>query len=371
MQIGGGRRRPARLCSPAVDDAPVIALPNRRYSVARLREQWYPALRSKRLGTAPVPLTILDTALVLFRGAQGEAAALLDRCAHRNVPLSLGKVEDELLVCPYHGWAYGMDGACRQVPALCGEQTGKGRRVPRFPTLERHGFVWVYLGADASPACEPFALPHLDDPRYATLHYEMDLDATLHAALENILDVPHTAFLHKGLFRGVKRNEITAVVRRGPDRVEAEYVGEPRPTGLLGNLLAPQGGTVTHFDRFFLPSVAQVEYALGGRNHIVSTSLLTPISDFKTRLFAVVTYRTIFPAPLVRLLLTPVGKRVLQQDKVMLRHQTEAVQRFGGEQYVSTEVDVLGPHIWRLMRQAERGDAPPAGVVEERVRILA
>src|SRR5206468_4349675 len=97
------------------------------------------------------------------------------------------------------------------------------------------------------------------------------------ATAENILDVPHTAFLHRGLFRGGSAHRITAVVRRRTDRVEVEYVGEPRPGGLLGRILAPRGGTVTHFDRFILPSVAQVEYRLGERSHLVITNVLTPV----------------------------------------------------------------------------------------------
>ena len=36
------------------------------------------------------------------------------------------------------------------------------------------------------------------------------------------------------------------------DRVEAEYLGEPRPEGLAARILSPSGGTVVHFDRFFL-----------------------------------------------------------------------------------------------------------------------
>ena len=276
------------------------------------------------------------------------------------------------LVCGYHGWEYDGEGVCQRVPALCGPQTGKARRVPCFETIERQGFVWVYMNADTTPKVEPFSFPMMDDPRYDSVFYESDFDATLHATLENILDVPHTAFLHKGLFRGVKRNEITAVVRRARDRVEAEFVGEPRPAGLVGSILAPQGGTVMHFDRFLMPSIAQVEYGLGDKNHLIINSVLTPVSDFVTRLYAVITFRVIVPHFLLKLVLTPIGKRIVGQDKVMLKEQTDAVQRFGGEQYVSTDVDLLGPHILRLLKQAERGaeddvDKP----IEERVRLLA
>ena len=361
------RRYPPRV----MDVAPVVPIPTkRRFSLARVLDHWYIGCTAAELGPRPLARTLFDTPLVLFR-SHGQPVALLDRCAHRNVPLSLGAVEQGRLVCGYHGWAFDHEGACRDVPALCGDAEGKARRVPRFATQERDGFVWVYMRPDAAPKVAPYAFPHLGDARYATVRHQMDFPGSLYATLENILDVPHTAYLHRGLFRGVKKNEITAVVRRTATTAEAEYQGEPRPTGVMGSILAPGGGTVTHFDRFILPSIAQVEYALGDRNHLVITSALTPISDFETRLFAVATFRTVVPAPLLKAALLPIGKRVLEQDRKMLDAQTKAVQRFGGEQYASTDVDLLGPHILRLLRQAERGDAPSDEVHEEQVRLRA
>lgn len=351
--------------------APVVPVPTKqRYSIARVLDHWYIACESRALADRPLACTIFDTPLVLFR-AEGAPVALLDRCAHRNVPLSMGYVEGARLVCGYHGWAFGGDGACQDVPALCGEPAGKARRVPRFATREQQGFVWVYMRPDVEPELEPYTFPNLEDRRYSTVRHGMDFEGTLHATLENILDVPHTAFLHRGLFRGVKRNPITAHVRRGADRVEAKYEGEPVPTGVLGKMLAPQGGTVGHFDRFIMPSIAQVEYELGDRNHLVITSALTPVRDFETRLHAVATFRTIAPPSVLKAVLLPIGKKVLKQDFDMLKAQTAAVQRFGGEQYVNTDVDLLGPHILKLLKRAERGEAPSEDVEAHTVDLLA
>jgi phenylpropionate dioxygenase-like ring-hydroxylating dioxygenase large terminal subunit len=339
------------------------------FSTARVTRAWYVACRSEDLRHKPIARKILDTPLVLFRH-QERAVCLLDRCAHRNVPLSLGWCENDRLVCSYHGWAYDGDGVCREVPALCGEQTGKGRRVPLFPVREQQGYIWVWADSESAPVGEPFLFPKLDDRAYESVRHESTFTATLHASLENILDVPHTAFLHRGLFRGVKRNKIRAVVRKSADRVEAQYIGEPTPVGVMGKILAPQGGEIFHFDRFILPSIAQVEYGLGDRNHLFVTSALTPVSDFETELFAVATFRTALPTRMLKPILYPLGKKVLEQDQRMLKEQTDAIRRFGGEQYVSTDVDLLGPHILRLLKQAERGDAPTESS-EREVELLA
>ena len=321
---------------------------------------WYVACLSRELGRRPLARSVLDVPLALFRDAAGQPVALLDRCPHRNVPLSCGRVAGGLLECCYHGWRFDGTGACRAVPGLVDEEPDRrSRRATVFPCVEQDGFVWVvpHPAAEATPPSGPYRFPHVGEPGYATVWRSARLDSTLHAALENTLDVPHTAFLHGGLFRGGREPvEIEVVVRHGQDRVEAEYLGEPRPEGLAGRVLAPEGGVVTHFDRFVLPSIAQVEYRLGD-NHLVTTSAFTPVSDFVTRLHAAVTFRLRLPNAAVRAAVTPLVGRILSQDAAILRRQSETIRRFGGEQFSSTQLDVLGQHIWKLLRQAERGQA--------------
>jgi phenylpropionate dioxygenase-like ring-hydroxylating dioxygenase large terminal subunit len=330
-------------------------------SVARMTDYWYVACRSKKLKRKPIKVTVLGIPMVLFRTDAGEVGALLDRCPHRNVPLSEGEVAGSCLRCPYHGWEFATDGACTRIPGLIGDADRAGRGATSYPARDQQGFIWVYPNADQPPRTEPFELPHTDDKRYSHAVRLAEAMGTLHGTIENALDVPHTSFLHKGLFRGTgTRNDIRCQITRWGDRCQAEYIGEPAPRGLAARILAPGGGQVTHFDRFFLPGVAQVDYALGDTTHFVVTSLCTPVSDFHTKLYAVVSFRLRWiPRWLVKLVMEPIGRKIFAQDAVMLKMQSEQIQRFGGEQFVSTEIDTLGPHIWRLMKAAERGDAEP------------
>lgn len=329
-------------------------------SVAHVADDWYIVCESQQLRDKPLAVTLLDTPLVLFRNQSESAGALLDRCPHRNVPLSLGAVKGENLECVYHGWQFDRRGICQAVPGLVDEHKSTGRRVPAFAVREQDGFVWVYATPEVEPKRAPFRFPFIGERNYKTVRQIVEAESSIHAAAENALDVPHTAYLHGGLFRSAKskRNEIEVVIRRWHDRVEAEYIGEPRPPGLAGRLLAPGGGTVTHFDRFILPSIVQVEYRLGDQSHLCVTSALTPITDFHTRLFAVTSFHLPISrvAGLVALFLRPLALRIFQQDAGMLKRQTETIRHFGGEQYMSTEIDVLGPHIYRLLKQAERGE---------------
>jgi phenylpropionate dioxygenase-like ring-hydroxylating dioxygenase large terminal subunit len=341
-------------------------------SVVRLPGQWFILATAKELRRRPIAKMLLGVPLVLFRDAKGQPGALLDRCPHRNVPLSIGKVVEGTLQCSYHGWRFDTSGACRFIPSLLGEVDAKARCALSYPALEQDGFIWVYSTPGDMPASRPYRFSKLGAEGYSSVRQIVYAESTMHAALENALDVPHTQFLHSGLFRSKTRGiEITAVVQRSADRVVAEYVGEPRPTGLVARLLSPSGGMVTHFDRFILPSIAEVEYSLGNENHFLVAAAMTPVSDFVTQINTVASFRLrLLPAWLVKFAFKPLALRIFRQDAAVLKLQTENIHRFGGEQYASTEIDVLGRHIWRLLRAAERGEAGSQEVREERLRLL-
>lgn len=323
----------------------------------RVREAWYVLATSAELGRKPLQRMLWGEPLVLFRTASGQAACLLDRCPHRNVPLSAGAVKGERLQCAYHGWEFDGAGRCQHIPAFLGEPDATNRRVASYPVVEQQGYVWVYGVPGAQPESRPFRFRLAEDPAYYTLHRQVRANASIHMVAENALDVPHTAFLHGGLFRtDADRDEIRAVVKRWHDRAECEYIGEPRPEGLIGRMLSPSGGLVTHFDRFYLPSIVEVEYRIGDENHIVVNGACTPVDDYDTVLYAVVSIRTRLPIRLLRPFIEPFALQIFGQDKVMLKMQTDAIHRFGSQQYASTDVDLLGPHILKLLRRAARGE---------------
>jgi phenylpropionate dioxygenase-like ring-hydroxylating dioxygenase large terminal subunit len=327
-----------------------------------VRNAWYVACLSRELGKAPLKRKLHGDPLVVFRTASGRAAALQDRCPHRNVPLSYGCVKGETLQCGYHGWKFDERGRVEEIPGYVGDEVDKpGRRAPFHAVREQQGLVWVWATPDVEPDVDPYHFEYADRPGYLTVRHVVRANASIHAVAENALDVPHTAYLHGGLFRNPDaRNEIRAVVRREHDRVEAEYIGEPRPTGLIGRLISPSGGVVTHFDRFILPSIVQVEYRLGDENHLMNSAALTPEDDYETALYAVVALRTRFPPVLARPVIQPIALRIFGQDAEVLSLQTKTLERFGEEKYASTDLDLLGPQILKLLQRAEKGEIDPA-----------
>lgn len=329
-----------------------------RFLVAPATRGWYVVCLSKELKHKPLRKRLMGMPIVLFRSKEGIVGALLDRCPHRNVPLSLGRVVEYQIECRYHGWQFDVCGNRVRVPGLCGRPEKKEGLVPSFPTREQDGFVWVYGTPGTDPKVEPFRVPERDSEGYATVYRVGEIKGSLFATVENALDVPHTAFLHRGLFRGTGEPQgIKAVITRYTDRIEVEYLGERPPKGLAARFLTSSEEIMTHVDRFILPSITQVEYRLGEKGHL-TTFLCTPVEDFLTKVFAVFQFRMGLPAWLMKLLMTPVVKRVIRQDADMLKEQTETVIHFGEERFTSTELDVLGLQIWRLMRHADLGPSP-------------
>ena len=230
--------------------------------------------------------------------------------------------------------------------------------------------MWVYSEADVEPASDPYEIPFADQPGYLTIRQCLEMPGPLDAVAENALDVPHTAFVHAGLFRKNKdRKQIEVVVRAIDGGAEAQFIGEQRPEGLAGRILAPQGGEVFHWDRFLLPCIAQVEYRLSDRSHLIATTALTPRTPKVTDLFATVAVKAPIPNAILRTVFRPVAMRILRQDMEILRRQTEQVSRFGGEEFASTEIDVLGLRIKKLLREASNGKVSPLQE-ERRIKML-
>ena len=100
---------------------------------ALLRRSWHAVALEADVAAAPVPVTLLDERLVLAR-LDGEIRAFDDQCPHRGAALSVGWVDEDQLVCPYHGWRYGGDGGCVRIPSLGDD----ARLPPRAALVPRH-----------------------------------------------------------------------------------------------------------------------------------------------------------------------------------------------------------------------------------------
>lgn len=136
--------------------------------------------------------------IALYRGSDGVVRALDNRCAHRQVKLSLGEVNGCNLTCPYHGWTYDGDGRLASIPHEL-----FGRKVPKlgvasFPVRIRYGLIWIFPGDPARAEATPMPeLREIEGPDAWTC-VPLDFVWQAHHSLiiENVSDFTH-AHLHR------------------------------------------------------------------------------------------------------------------------------------------------------------------------------
>lgn len=188
--------------------------------------QWTPVRFSDEVSEGRlVGLRVAGEKVVVFRDG-GRAVALVDRCPHRGVELSRGRLtSDGCVECPFHGWRFDGSGACRRIP--WGEvPDGRPERfaATSLPTREAGGMVWVHTSTGGEPPDEPQVPPALLDGDAATFRHAEEWTTHWTRAMENMLDSPHLPFVHRRTIGRMLR----ARARRG-DRMEVEVL--PRDHG--------------------------------------------------------------------------------------------------------------------------------------------
>jgi phenylpropionate dioxygenase-like ring-hydroxylating dioxygenase large terminal subunit len=176
--------------------------------------QWYVILDSKELKGKPLRVKRLNENLALWRDVNGKACCIADRCCHRGVSLSCGKIIDGKLECPFHGFIYDGTGKVLLIPA-----NGKAKpvpetmHVPAYQTYEAYGLIWIWWGDAQHATPEPFFFTELAGFSYSTVidHWNVHYSR----AIENQLDVVHLPFVHKTTIgRGNKTLVNGPVVKR-------------------------------------------------------------------------------------------------------------------------------------------------------------
>jgi vanillate O-demethylase monooxygenase subunit len=166
--------------------------------MAALRRCWHPVAYAADLAAAPQGVTLLERPLVLWRDSRGRPHAFDDLCVHRGTALSLGAVRGDELVCAYHGWRYGGDGACTFIPQLPEPAQVPARaRAAAHRCQERYGLLWVALEEPRWPLPE---VPELETAGWSVVRtgpFAWRCEAS--RQVENFTDFGHFAFVHPGL----------------------------------------------------------------------------------------------------------------------------------------------------------------------------
>lgn len=245
---------------------------------------WYPIAFSRDVTDKPLTATLLDQRLVIWRTSEGISVAN-DICLHRGIPLSMGWVKDDYLVCKYHGFHYSAEGQCVKVPANPEASIPKKLCLKTYPVKEAYGLVWTSLsGGDQYPLPE---MPSWDDPDYQQILPDaVNLEAAAGRQIEGFLDVAHFAFVHTETFGDINnpvvpRYEVTPTEHG----LRAEYLSTVSnfPKALQDR--APADFKWLRIFDVFLPFAARLTVHFPGEGRLCILNAASPISARKTRVF--------------------------------------------------------------------------------------
>ncbi|MGH8741197.1 MAG: Rieske 2Fe-2S domain-containing protein [Burkholderiales bacterium] len=179
-----------------------------------LQNSWYVAAWDREVTRSLLARTLLEQPVVLYRKEDGGAVALEDRCCHRQLPLSMGRLEGDALRCGYHGLRFDASGKCIEIPGQV--SIPPQARVRSFPLVEKYHWVWIWMG-DAAKA-DPALIPNwwwADHPDWAFTRPErVRLACNYQLIADNVLDVTHLAYVHAGSIGTASITEFPASVER-------------------------------------------------------------------------------------------------------------------------------------------------------------
>jgi len=159
-----------------------------------LRRYWHPIAATAELtGEKPIKaVKILDEELVVYRDTTGRYGMVGEHCPHRSASLAYGRVDEQGIRCPYHGWKFDAAGRCLERPA---ERSTAGIKHTAYPVQQLGGLLFVYMGPAPAPAL----------PRWDVLAWEKGerwierhsvLRCNWFQAMENSVDPSHLFWLH-------------------------------------------------------------------------------------------------------------------------------------------------------------------------------
>jgi vanillate O-demethylase monooxygenase subunit len=156
---------------------------------------WYAAAYDVEVQRTLLSRTVANQKIVLYRQLDGRLAALEDACWHRLLPLSMGRLEGDELVCGYHGLVYNAQGQCTHMPSQ--ETINPSACVRAYPVVEKHRFVWVWPGDPL--LADPALIPDLHwnhDPAWAADGKLITVACDYRLVIDNLMDLTHETFVH-------------------------------------------------------------------------------------------------------------------------------------------------------------------------------
>lgn len=318
---------------------------------------WYIIAESHELGKDQViSRSILGEWLAVFRNKEGKVSVLQDKCLHRTAQLSRGKVQNGELTCPYHGWTYKGSGEVSKIPSMGPTHRPGPKCAKTFEVIEQENFIYVRLSTTQADL-KPFSMPCYGAKGYTTIRLQNRFKNNVTNCAENFVDIPHTTFVHPGIFRNASQEKFGALIERENGRVKVTYKNEKKNLGWFSWFLNPSGEEIGHTDEFFMPNVTSVHYYFGGKNHFIITSQSVPVNDEETLVYTDLTYNYGIWTQLSRPLVRWQAQLIIDQDIEILDNQMKTIKKYGAH-FQNSPADIIHTWIETIQNEIHEGRDP-------------
>ena len=291
-----------------------------------LADAWYCVGRSGSFSRKTLRAVELDgEQLVMGRDASGDLFALRDRCPHRGMALSKGRFDEGGLTCPFHGWRFGTDGRCREVPTLSASDAADFSKiaVQRFPVRESAGFAWVNIHLGPQGGVDVPALPDLGFTAAGRVVVELVVEASFDLTTLSLVDPGHVAFVHDSWWFRPNKTLREKVKTFTP--TPHGFTMTSHGTATSSPVYRLLGGAPEVEIEFRLPG-SRLERIEAGTKRLANYTFATPLSRNHTML----TNALYWNVPALNLL-TPVARvlmrQFLTQDQQVLQHAQAGLDR--------------------------------------------
>lgn len=223
---------------------------------------WYVAGWSTDFSDQPVRVTMLEQDIVVFRGSDGQLAALRDLCPHKLLPLSMGRVVGNDIQCGYHGSVFDARGHCVRVPGQ--PIIPKRQCVQRYPLHEAHGVVWLWTGDESlADVQQVFELPQFNDTSWKP-HYgdALHIESNYLNVAENLVDPAHVSFVHPTTLGNPESEDIPVHVDTNAEQIVAwRWIRNAPPIGFFRELGGFSGNVDRwHYYYLHMPCTAVIDF---------------------------------------------------------------------------------------------------------------
>lgn len=342
-----------------------------------IKNVWYVAAWSSEVKAgAPLGRTLLDVPVVLWRDSQGNVVAMDDRCAHRGAPLSTGRIEGDSIRCMYHGLRFDALGRCIEIPAQ--ERIPPGLDVRQYPIVEKHKWVWIWMG-DPEKA-DPSKVPdnhYLDDPAWRSREGYLHYDTNYLLIADNLLDLAHVSYVHEKTLGGTDDvAKVNPKIRLSDDGVYVErWVLNTEPAPLIAKV-HPFDGPVDRWMNydFLLPAIFLLDSGNAptgsgapegrrvGAAEFRSTQALTPETEESTHYFFGHPHNFDLDRPGLTDMIHAGVVKAFEEDHRMIHDQAVNLRRASNRDFKMGAIradEALGKFRWlvqkRLAEEAGQG----------------